>query len=112
MKSNLQYATEKVDNLTEELDETRRKYLAMEEFRNLAKGEASETETRLAEARSAVTRLEQARTELQTCITTLEAEKGDQKKKIQEQDNRFVRIIVMRYSCMYETINHGNFLCF
>lgn len=87
-KSNLQYATEKVDNLTEELEETRRKFLAMEEFRNLAKSEASEGENRLAEARAQVSRLEQAKAELQAVIRTLESEKTEQRKRITEQDNR------------------------
>ena len=92
LKSNLQYATEKVDNLTEELEETRRKYLAMEEFRNLAKGEAADVEARLQEARAQVDRMEKARGELQTVIATLESEKTEAKRKIHEQESRIVTI--------------------
>jgi chromosome segregation ATPase len=68
----VKYAHEKVDNLTEELDETRRKLVASEESRSSSQTEMSDVEKKLAETKLKVDRLERVKSELQVSENDLD----------------------------------------
>lgn len=75
LKTALKFANEKVDNLVEELEETRRKLILSEEDRDESQKEVNETEKRLQDSKLAKEKLEKAKSQLEEALTQLKDEK-------------------------------------
>ena len=94
VKTNLKYANEKVDNLTEELDEVRKKLIQSEENMNYSHGEVTETGRKLRDAKTQIERIEKAKAELQNALNVTDADKQEQQKRIEELESKITDLEV------------------
>ncbi|XP_059085482.1 rootletin-like isoform X2 [Tigriopus californicus] len=86
LKTTLKYANEKVDNLVEELEETRRKLESSEERKSSSQSEFVAMEKEIVEMKTKISRLERSKDILEKTKQEWELEKRDLTKKITEKE--------------------------